>query len=133
MKDSKLNWLKIGALCVLVAGGSGCVLGVAAVAGAGAGTYAYVKGEMSGTQSASLDKTWAAAQAVVQELGFTVEKKTKDGVQAELVARDSKNTRIVISLKRVAEAATEVSVRVGVFGDEAISRTILDRIRAKVG
>lgn len=126
-----MSWLKVVMLSLAVVCVSGCAAVVVGAA-AGAGGFAYVNGEMTGTQPASLDQTWAAAQTTMQELQFPILTKSKDGAQAELTAKDSKGTKITLHLKRLSDTATDARVRVGVFGDQTLSRTILDKIRAHV-
>ena len=52
---------------------------------------------------------------------------TEAGVTT-LVARGADDTRIEIKLTVVSPNVTRVGVRVGTFGDEALSRHILDKI-----
>lgn len=107
---------------------SGCIA-LAVGAAAGVGTYAYVEGIMKTTVEASLDRTWDAANKSVEQLQFSVKSSSKDALQAKLVARESDKTDVKIYLERKGDNLTEVSVRVGVFGDEAQSRLILDKIK----
>ena len=109
---------------------NGCALfAVGAAAGAGAAGYAYVKGELKSTEPASLDRTWDATLASMKDLQFTVISQAKDSLQARLEARDSADKKIEIKLKRVSDTTTDVRIRVGAFGDEALSHVILDKIR----
>jgi hypothetical protein len=112
---------------------AGCLL-VAAGAGAGAGvaTYAYLDGELKAPVEAPLDATYAAAQKAVRELEYRVKSETKDANDAQIVAEKATDTEVEIRLERWGDKATRVSIRVGVFGDEAESLMILDRIKAKL-
>lgn len=107
---------------------SGC-LAVAAGAAAGAGTYAYMQGEMNTTMEAPLDRVWAATQRAVEQLQFDIESDAIDALQGRMTVRRADGTRIRIRLEQETGSLTDVSVRVGVFGDEARSRLILDKIR----
>ena len=118
-------------LSILLVATGGCVV-VAVGAAVGATGYAYVRGELKGTESASLEKTWAAAQAAVKELEFHSVNLRKDAVEAELEARTAKDTHVKIQLRRVSDASTEVRIRVGMFGDQGISQTIRDKIKSKL-
>jgi len=129
MKKTKL--LMIGLMAVLLAFGNGCVLFVAgAAAGAGAAGYAYVDGEVQTTEAASMDRTWEAVQAAMQDLQFPVTTKAKDALEGDLTARNAQNTTIRIKLKYVSNTSTEVRIRVGTFGDESLSRIILNKINS---
>lgn len=113
---------------------TGC-LAAAAVGGAaaaGAGTVAYIKGELKATEEASLDKTWEATVGAVDELNFLLINKIKDAVSAELEAKTADNKTVKIELKRVTENLTDISIRIGTFGDETLSRYILSKIEARL-
>jgi hypothetical protein len=108
---------------------SGCALFVVgAAAGAGAAGYAYVDGEEKATESASLDRTWNATLAAMKDLEFPVTSQAKDALTANLTARNASNTSISIKLEKLSSTSTEIRIRVGTFGDETLSRTILNKI-----
>jgi Protein of unknown function (DUF3568) len=113
----------------------GCVAAVAAGVGAaaGAGTYAYVNGKSTSTQKADIDKTWAAAEKTMQDMQFTVKASKKDETTAKLYAQKADGTDVHVTLDRKGPELTEVSVRVGVFGDERESRAILESIGERLG
>jgi hypothetical protein len=113
---------------LLLASGSGCavvVVGGAAVAG-----YAYVKGDLKSTEGASLDKSWNATLLAMKEMSYPVTKQGKDAIAGELTARNASNKEVYIYLKKLSDTATEFSIRVGTFGDEQASITILTKIKS---
>lgn len=113
---------------------TGC-LAAAAVGGgavAGAGTIAYIKGELKATEGHSIDETWAATEKAIAELNFLVINKVKDAVSAELKCQTADGKTVNIELKRIADNLTEIKIRVGTFGDEALSRYILNKIQANL-
>ena len=125
----KKKLLTIGAALLLLAAGNGCVLFVAgAVAAGGAGTWAYIKGEIKATEEAPLDKAWAATLDTMKDMEFPVTYKGKDALAGELKAVNSSGTTIHIYLKKLSEHSTEIRIRVGTFGDEPLSRTIITKI-----
>jgi len=97
---------------------------------AGAGTIAYIRGELKSTETMSLNQAWTISEHAVRELGYTVTYREKDAVNAKLVSRDANDKRIEINLSRVSEETTEVKIRVGVFGNENLSRLVLDKMRS---
>lgn len=115
---------------LLVGGCAAVVLGGAA-AGAGAGTVAYIKGELQATEGVSLDRAWSAARGAVQEMKFVVTNEERDAVRGKINALGVDNRKIQIKLERRSESVTQVNIRVGVFGDETVSRLILERMRAR--
>ncbi len=114
---------------------SGCgteLLLAGAGAGAGVGGYAWINGEVKTTEGASLDRTWNATLAAMKDLQFPVTSQAKDALEANLTARNASNTSISIKLKNLSNTSTEIRIRVGTFGDEALSRTILNKIDGRL-
>jgi len=105
----------------------GCML--AAVGAGVVGTVAYATGDLEVIESERLDIVYEATLAAVEELDLIVTEKTKDALSALIVARDAQDKKITIRLSAAAERTTELSIRVGVFGDETKSRLIYKRIR----
>lgn len=110
-------------LCPLLAV-QGCV-----VAAIGAGTVAYVRGDLEVVESENLNSVYKAAEKAIEELGLTASKKTKDAMSAEIIARDSQDKKIKIKLIATAEGTTKLSIRVGLFGNETKSRLIYQQIK----
>jgi hypothetical protein len=124
--SKKLMMISLAAL--LLASGGGCavvVVGGAAVAG-----YAYVKGDLKSTEGASLDKSWNATLLAMKEMSYPVIKQGKDAIAGELTARNASNKDVHIYLKKLSDSATEISIRVGTFGDEQASINILTKIKS---
>jgi hypothetical protein len=129
----KSKWPMIVAAAGLLALTNGCLLFVAgAAAGAGVGTYAYVNGEIKGSESAPLDRTWDATLAAMKDLQFPIIKQSKDALQGQLTARNASDTKIEINVKMMSKSTTEIRIRVGTFGDESLSRLILEKIKSHV-
>jgi hypothetical protein len=104
----------------------GCL--VAAV-GAGAGTVAYMRGDLEAVEAKDIDAVYAATKKAVEQLELDVSSDTKDALSAEIVARDAQDKKITIRLKSTTEDTTQISVRVGTFGSETKSRLIHDQIK----
>jgi hypothetical protein len=110
---------------------NGCFLFVVgAAAGAGVAGYAWVDGEVKATEASSLNQTWNATLAAMKDLEFPVTDRSKDALQGNVQARNASNTSISIKLKYMDKNSTEIRIRVGTFGDEAISHSILDKINS---
>jgi hypothetical protein len=118
-------------LWVILLSNSGCVAFLIG-GGAGAGTVAYLKGELKSVVESSLEKTLQATQTALEDLEFPVTSKQKDAFSAELVARRGNDKKIEIDLKKISEKMTEIRIRVGVFGDESLSQLILERINKHI-
>ena len=126
----KRFWLPLGLGLLLQTGCAGLL--IAGGAAAGIGGYAYVKGELKSTESASLDQVWTATLGAMDELKYAVTTQEKDAVSAHLVARTAQDKRIDVHLKAISDDSTEIRIRVGTFGDEALSLLILDKIKKKL-
>jgi hypothetical protein len=112
----------------------GCVLlAVGAGAAAGAGTVAYIKGELQTTYAASLDRTWNATLEALRDLDYKVITSEKGGAEGEIEAKQIGGDKVKVALSISGPGTTLVKIRVGVFGDEAISRAISDKIAQKLG
>ena len=105
----------------------GCM--VAAVGLGAAGTIAYVRGDLQSFESERIDEVYEATLEAVDELELNVTTKSKDALSALIVARDADDKKVTIKLKATAEGPTELSIRIGVFGNETKSRLIYQKIR----
>jgi hypothetical protein len=82
----------------------------------GKGVVAYGHGELSADVTHDLDTVFAASQRALGQL--------------EIVKIDDK--KIVINLERVTDTLTKLHIKVGVMGDETLSRLILEKIYAEL-
>ncbi|MCX6954932.1 MAG: DUF3568 family protein [Verrucomicrobia bacterium] len=109
---------------------SGCV---AVVAGAGAGAaVAYVRGDLDTTLNAGFEKSVRAANAAVSDLKFAKVSEKKDALQAIIIARNAADKKIEIRVEQAGDTVSKVKIRVDVFGNEALSLAILDKIKANL-
>lgn len=103
-----------------------------ASAAVGAGTVAYVRGELK----AGLDRPYAtvlrAANNAIKDLEFTKDSEKKDALVAVLMARTAEDRKIQIRISRESETLTNVEIRVDTFGDEKLSHTIFEKIKAEL-
>jgi hypothetical protein len=111
---------------------NGCaVLLVGGAAAAGAGTVLYVDGVLKDTENFSLETVHVAALAGVRDLQYAVINDTQDNAgHISLLVRMPDDKKIDITLTKLSPTQTEIRIRVGTFGDETLSRTILDKIKA---
>jgi len=94
------------------------------VGGAAAtGTYVYLDGQAKNTYQASLQKSYNASLAACRELTIPVTSETRDGTSGKITGKLSGDT-VIISMKLVGDNLTEITVRVGLFGNESASRRI---------
>jgi hypothetical protein len=110
---------------------SGCLL-AAAAAGTGAGV-AYVKGKsvdvLDGDPRAVADATVAS----MKDLDIAVVSNDSSGVDATIVGRTARDTRIQVTVKAETDKTSKVFIRAGVWGDDPLQSKLLDRIRSNLG
>ena len=127
MKSKLLAMLGVASLLVSIP--SGCVFLFAGAAGAG--TVAYVGGDLEATSEKSVDEVYAAVEATCKELEFDIfehEKKEFTG----MVMAMSDFGKVTIRVKGKSPEETHVSVRVGTFGDKGASKLIMDKLKPKI-
>jgi hypothetical protein len=112
---------------ILAASLSGCVAVVAGAAGAG--TIAYVRGRLDAPLEADYDKAVRAANLAIKQLEFAKISEKKDALEAILIARTAADRKVEIKVFKVSDQTSKVQIRVGVFGDQALSLTVLDKIK----
>jgi len=109
---------------------TGCVAVVAGAAGAGA--VAWVSGELNATLDSSFEHTEDATNQAIAQLQFVKISEPKDALTANFVVRTADDKKITIKITKLAGNASKVQIRVGVFGDEPISLTVLEKIKANL-
>lgn len=133
MKPTILS--RAAVLAALILGGttltlsSGCL---AAAAGAGAAGVAFVMGDLTANLDASLDRSYRATQQAVEQLEFTQVSKSKDALIAVIKVHNAVNKKIKITIERVGDNLTKVTIRVDTFGDQPLSMAILDKIKSNL-
>jgi len=128
-------FLSVGLLTLAALAGSGClVVGAGVAGGAAAAGYCYYRGRVAQRYGASFADTWAATRAALPELGLTIVEETRDPSGSSLEARTANGERVQVSVEPQAPPIdgtghlTQVSVRVGTFGDSPLSEKILEQI-----
>ena len=109
----------IGCAAALLAGG----------AAAGAGSYAFITGELKATEDVSLDRAYQSTQQAMKDLEFTITSKQKDALYGEVIARRASGEKVAVKLNKKSNSLTEIKIRVGTFGDESVSRQIHETIK----
>ncbi len=102
-------------------------------AAAGAGAVIYARGELQAVETTSIQRTWDATHDAMRDLGFAVTDQEKNPDSATLQARTKDNDEVNIRLQAKGVTATEIGIRVGTFGNEALSRVILEKIQRNIG
>lgn len=114
----------------------GCLLAAAGAAAGGATAYYYFKGKVCQEFPSTFHDTWLAAQTALQNLQLPLVANENNGSAGKLTSRTADGTAVTIDLEVIPSripaegSVTRACVRVGTFGDEAVSRRILDQVGA---
>lgn len=107
---------------------------VPTIAGGGAGfSVAYVAGELQGQEDLSIDEAWPAVIRALENLELRVKEQDKDSLSAKAVAYGADDKKVIVRLRRESAGTTSFKIRVGFWGDQAFSVTILDKIEEEAG
>ena len=110
---------------------SGCLI-AAAAAGTGAGVM-YVKGKTVATLDGTPRTIAGATGQAMKDLGMLVISTDVSDTEATIVGRTSNDTKVETTVKTETDHTSKIFIRAGVFGDVAIQRQLLDRIRTNLG
>ena len=116
------------ALLAVMGSGTGCFWLLAGV-GAGASAMGYVKGELKSEENAQLKDVFKAAKKALKQLDLPVSTERKDAVNGLITSVNAKDQPVEITLRQITADTTQIKIRVGVWGDERLSRLILAKIQ----
>ena len=98
------TWLLTGCAAVIVG------------AGVGAGTYTYIKGELTRSYQADFNKTLQVCIEILDDLNQPIVNQTTDGEKTTIRSKRKDGTDQVIEVSIIDVNWTQVSVRTGVVG-----------------
>lgn len=112
---------------------SGCaLLLVGAGAGAGVAGTTYVMGKLEDHVEAPVPKVQRASVAALKSLDLPVDKERGDKLAAEIESEMADKKKIWISIHSLTPSRSQITIRVGLLGDEPRSRRILGAIRSRL-
>ena len=94
---------------------SGCIALIVG-AGAGAGTFAYVNGQLSRAYQAPYEKTYSVVHQILTDLKQPVLEEKTDGTQTTIRSKRVDQTPMTVRVLIIDPEWTEVSVRTGHVG-----------------
>jgi hypothetical protein len=115
---------------VLSASQTGCLL-VAAAAGTGAGV-AYVRGDLDTSLDADAKRVADATERAMKALEINVVSKQADGLDGKIIGRTARDVKMTVVIKAESEKVSKVSIRAGVFGDDAMQDRLLAKIKQEL-
>jgi Protein of unknown function (DUF3568) len=99
------------------------------VGGAGTSAVAWATGELRSTERTPLARLDVACATAVDALGYGAISTEREQDRIRWRARTAGGDPVDIRLLAQGQSETEVRIRIGVFGDEAKSRLVLEEIR----
>ncbi len=117
----------LAALTAVVAASNGCGA-LLLLGGAGTSAIAFATGELRSREPSPLARLDAACATAVDVLSYDAVETERDANQIRWRARTAAGDPVDIRLVAKGPDATEVRIRIGVFGDEAKSRLVLEEI-----
>ena len=115
-------------VCIVTISQVGC-FALLLAGGAGTGTIAYATGELKAVEARPIWSVRDACAATIAAMGYDLKENEGDKFRAEIVAATMRGDDVVIRLVSLPRSRTEVKIRVGAFGDETLSRLILEKIQ----
>jgi len=125
--------LRVLCICVIafvVFASSGCFI---LLAGGAAGTgVAYAGGDLEALLKADPPAVAEAAEGAFKALEIAKVSAKSTGLDAEIIGRTAQDTRIMVKVVRKTEGVSEISIRVGTFGDKKLSLAVYDEIKKRL-
>ena len=103
----------------------------AAVPAVQAGTEAFVRGDLESAQIATMEQLYIATEQALNDLEFKIISQRLGKNTAYIKAKELGGRPINVDFERRTPQVTKTTIRVGVWGDQAISRLVLGEIRAR--
>ena len=113
---------------------TGCIALVVG-AGAGAGTFAYVNGQLSRTYRANYQTTYEACKSILEDMKQPILEEKTDGTQTTISSQRFDKTPMTIIVRIIDPEWTEVTVRTGYVGvwkkeiSEQFHEFVADRLK----
>lgn len=109
---------------------TGC--GVLILGGAAVGTVGYVSGDLNATLEGGFQNVVEATDSAISDNSITEISKDTSQHSIAYELRTPQDDKVLLTITRASKDLTNVTVRVGVFGDEPLSHHILDEIKIRV-
>jgi len=129
---------RLAGLLLAVIASPGCVtpFDFAANAGLGvaqAGTSSFIQGTLQAAFDKPIEKVLEASRRALTDLGYEITREDSGSHYAQLQGAQADDSSIVLKLRKSSETVTGLSIRVGLWGDNAVSRLILHEIEKELG
>jgi hypothetical protein len=98
----------------------------------GSGTYSWQQRELRGNFAGSLLDVAAAAERAIVDLRLIAVDQTVDGLKGRVTATTADGTSVRIKLKAMDFETTKFNIKIGTFGDKAMSQQVARYIAREV-
>lgn len=98
-----------------------------------AGTSSFIQGTLQAAFDKPIDKVVEASRRALAHLGYEITREDSGTQYAQLQGAQSDGSSIVLKFRKSSETVTGLSIRVGLWGDNAVSRLILIEIEKELG
>lgn len=120
-----------GAFLILLLTVSGCVPLIIGAA-AGAGGITYVKGALVKNVDYSVEQVHKAALAALKDLELFVMEDELNRHSSVIKAEYEDGQSVQVNIDALTERSSKITIRVGIFGDQEESRTILSAVEKRL-
>jgi len=103
---------------------------IGAGAGFGAGAYRYIEGSVEALYPLSYNSAWDASNTAMANLSISVSNSLNEGVQGMIEGVRKDGTNVTIRLKDKGQNVTDISVRIGFWGNRKDAERIHEEIKA---
>ncbi len=103
-------------------------VGCRTVTDAGQTAVSYIRGDLRAPVGAPVGEVYASARRAVESLEFVETRATADAISAEIHAITAQDQSITIWVNEVTRQTSDLTIRIGAIGDEALSRRIYGEI-----
>lgn len=100
----------------------------------GLGASTWFKGRLEAAELASLDDAHAAVRATLDDLKFedVTERRAANGRWTEFEADDRQGRTLTVRCSAISPSVTKLSIRVGFWGDQAVSIALHEQVRSRL-
>ena len=126
------NWIRIACCALALAGAlslEGCIV---TSNGANPEGTSYVFGRLDGVLKGSPQTVVKAAKNVLDDQEMKDVTEIASALDGKVTARTALDTAITVTVTRKDDATSNISIKVGSFGDHQISTELYQKIKAKL-
>ncbi len=93
---------------------------------------AYVMGQLRAEVEGEVTQVAAATELAFRKLQIRERFTEVSGLDAEIIGRSGRGKAVTVTIRRTGPTTSAVRIRIGRFGDSALSRALLDEIRGQL-